>query len=419
MISSNSHLTGTLLLVGIAITAAEARATNGYFTHGTGVRAQAVAGASIALPQDALVAASNPAGTGRVGDRIDAGLTWFQPDRSSVIEGNQAGADGRYDGNDDAWFLLPDVGFTQTINEQLSWGIALYGNGGMNTSYTDNPYAAFGATGMAGVDLSQAFITPSVAWRTGNHSFGAAATFAYQRFEAKGLAPFDGFSSRPGSVTDLGHDTSTGWGVKLGWMGNVSDSVTLGIAWSSEIDMSNFDEYAGLFADDGDFDIPESFGAGIAWQLNEALTLAADWQRIQYSDIDSVGNPLAPLLSGVPLGVAGGPGFGWEDSEVYKLGTVYTVSDALTLRAGVSHMDQPIPGGETFFNILAPGVIETHVSFGSSWAVSDKSEWNFAYTRGLEKTVRGANSIPGPFGGGEADLTMHQNILAIGFTRLF
>ena len=44
MISSNSHLTGTLLLVGIAITAAEARATNGYFTHGTGVRAQAVAG---------------------------------------------------------------------------------------------------------------------------------------------------------------------------------------------------------------------------------------------------------------------------------------------------------------------------------------------------------------------------------------
>ena len=354
MTSSNSHLTSTLLLVGIAMSAAQAQATNGYFTHGTGVRAQAVAGVSLALPQDALVAASNPAGTGRVGDRIDAGLTWFQPDRSSVIEGNLAGADGRYDGNDDAWFLLPDIGFTRAVNEQLSWGIALYGNGGMNTSYADNPYAAFGASGMAGVDLAQAFITPSVAWRAGNHSFGAAATFAYQRFEAKGLAPFDGFSSRPGSVTDLGHDSNTGWGVKLGWMGNVSDSVTLGIAWSSEIDMSNFDDYAGLFADDGDFDIPESFGAGIAWQLNEALTLAADWQRIQYSDIDSVGNPLAPLLSGVPLGVAGGPGFGWEDSEVYKLGTVYTVSDALTLRAGVSHMDQPIPGGETFFNILAP-----------------------------------------------------------------
>ena len=183
--------------------------------------------------------------------------------------------------------------------------------------------------------------------------------------------------------------------------------------------MSNFDDYAGLFADGGGFDIPESYGAGIAWEVSEALTVAADWQRILYSDITSVGNPLAPLLTGVPLGVANGPGFGWDDSDVYKLGAVYRVTGALTLRAGVSHMDQPIPGSETFFNILAPGVIETHVSLGASWALSDRNEWNVAYTHGLEKTVRGTNSIPMPFGGGEADLTMHQNILAIGYTRHF
>ncbi|HAN26827.1 MAG TPA: long-chain fatty acid transporter [Haliea salexigens] len=417
MISQNRHLPGALLLAALAT--GNAHATNGYFTHGTGVRAQAVAGVSFALPQDALAAAMNPAGTALVGDRLDAGLTWFQPDRSSSISGNVAGANGSYDGNDDAWFLLPDIGFTRAVNEQLSWGVAVYGNGGMNTGYESNPYAAFGATGTAGVDLTQAFITPSVAWKSGAHSFGAAATFAYQRFEARGLAPFDGFSSRPGSVTDRGHDSSTGWGVKLGWMGEVHENITLGAAWSSEIDMSNFDDYAGLFADGGGFDIPESYGAGIAWEASEALTVAADWQRILYSDITSVGNPLAPLLTGVPLGVANGPGFGWEDSDVYKLGAVYRVTGVLTLRAGVSHMDQPIPGSETFFNILAPGVIETHVSLGASWALSDRNEWNVAYTHGLEKTVRGTNSIPMPFGGGEADLTMHQNILAIGYTRHF
>jgi len=417
VISQNRHLPGVLLLAAIAT--GNAHATNGYFTHGTGVRAQAVAGVSFALPQDALAAATNPAGTALVGDRLDAGLTWFQPDRSSSISGNLAGANGSYDGNDDAWFLLPDIGFASAVNEQLSWGIAVYGNGGMNTGYESNPYAAFGATGTAGVDLAQAFITPSVAWKNGTHSFGAAATFAYQRFEARGLAPFDGFSSRPGSVTDRGHDSSSGWGIKLGWMGEVHENVTLGAAWSSEIDMSNFDDYAGLFADGGGFDIPESYGAGIAWEVSEALTVAADWQRILYSDITSVGNPLAPLLTGVPLGVANGPGFGWDDSDVYKLGAVYRVTGALTLRAGVSHMDQPIPGSETFFNILAPGVIETHVSLGASWALSDSNELNVAYTHGLEKTVRGTNSIPMPFGGGEADLTMHQNILAIGYTRHF
>ncbi len=39
-----------------------ALATNGYFAHGYGVRSVGVAGVSIALPQDGLVAASNPAG---------------------------------------------------------------------------------------------------------------------------------------------------------------------------------------------------------------------------------------------------------------------------------------------------------------------------------------------------------------------
>ena len=119
----NSHISclpGILLLSAIVV--GDAQATNGYFTHGTGVRTQATAGVSFALPQDALAAATNPAGTGLVGDRLDAGLTWFQPDRGSSITGNLAGADGNYDGNDDAWFLLPDIGFTRAVNEQFSWG---------------------------------------------------------------------------------------------------------------------------------------------------------------------------------------------------------------------------------------------------------------------------------------------------------
>lgn len=39
-----------------------ALATNGYFSHGYGVKSQAIAGVGIALPQDGLTAATNPAG---------------------------------------------------------------------------------------------------------------------------------------------------------------------------------------------------------------------------------------------------------------------------------------------------------------------------------------------------------------------
>jgi long-chain fatty acid transport protein len=400
-----------------------ALATNGYFTHGVGLRAQGMAGVSIALPQDALAAANNPAGTALVGDRFDLEATWFRPDRGARISGNGFGADGSYDGNDDAWFLLPALGYTKRLDHGLSWGVALYGNGGMNTGYESNPFAAYGGTGTAGVDLAQVFLTPSLAWRHGRHSIGVAVTGAYQRFEARGLGPFDNpvFSSRPGAVTDLGHDESTGWGVKIGWHGQLTPTLALGATWSSKLSMEEFDDYAGLFADGGSFDIPETYGAGLSWQATPALTLAADWQHIRYDDIPAVANSLAPLLSGVPLGADGGPGFGWEDRDVWKLGARYRVGETLTLRAGYSTMDQPIPANETFINILAPGVIEEHASIGASWRPrgDEGGEWTFAYTRALENTVRGSGSIPPAFGGGEADLTMHQDILAVGYSWRF
>jgi long-chain fatty acid transport protein len=162
--------------------------------------------------------------------------------------------------------------------------------------------------------------------------------------------------------------------------------------------------------------VPASYGVGVAWQANDRLTLASDWQRIEYSDVKSVGNPLANLLSGNPLGSNNGGGFGWRDISVVKLGAVHAWSDAITLRAGVSHAQQPIPSSETFFNILAPGTIEDHVSAGISWKNSNGGEWTVSYTHALEQEVNGKGSIPMPFGGGEADVWLKEDILSVGYT---
>lgn len=76
-----------------------AGATNGYFSHGYGAKSQGMAGVGIALPQDALAAATNPAGTAAVGNRYDLGLTLFAPSRDASIIGNDFGADASYSGN--------------------------------------------------------------------------------------------------------------------------------------------------------------------------------------------------------------------------------------------------------------------------------------------------------------------------------
>jgi long-chain fatty acid transport protein len=219
-------------------------ATNGYFSHGYGVKAQGLAGVGIALPQDGLAAATNPSGTAFVGDRLDLGLTWFRPTRGTEISGNSAGLNGRYDGDDSKNFFIPEVGYVKQLSPRLAAGVAIYGNGGMNTNYGDNPWRSFGATGSAGVNLEQLFISPSLAVKVNeNHALGLAVNFAYQRFSAKGIGPFSGSSADAANFTNRGTDSATGWGVRLGYTGKLTSTLTVGATWASKVKTGDFERY--------------------------------------------------------------------------------------------------------------------------------------------------------------------------------
>ncbi|WP_022980125.1 OmpP1/FadL family transporter [Ideonella sp. B508-1] len=409
----------SVLLGGASVLPGVAHATNGYFTHGYGVKSEGMAGTGIALPQDALTGATNPAGTAWVGDRLDAGLNLFLPSRGASIEGNGAGLDGDYSGNGRKTFFIPEFGLTRQLDERLSLGLAVYGNGGMNTQYDRSPFAAFGETGHTGVNLEQLFISPSVAYRlTEDHAVSVALNLAYQRFSAEGLSPFTTASEAPTQVSGQGNDSSLGAGVRLGWIGQLSPGWRLGATWSSKIH-GRFDKYRGLFADQGSFDIPANYGVGLAYQPGSDWTLALDYQVIQYSGVKSVGTPLAPLLAGQPLGADGGAGFGWKDVHVVKLGAAYQWSPAVTLRAGYSHASEPVPQSQTFFNILAPGVVQDHATLGLSWKAGARSEWSAFYGRALKKTVHGQGSIPASFGGGEANVHLSEDVVGLSWGWLY
>ena len=396
-------------------------ATTGYFMHGYGVKAQGNAGTAIAQFQDALTIANNPAGLSWIGDRVDIGVTVFAPDRSAEITGNGAHANGQYDGNGRKYFVIPEIALNHQVNDQVALGLAIYGNGGMNTGYKQNPYAAFGNTGTAGVDLTQAFISPAVSWKYAkNQSIGVATNILYQRFEARGLSGFVGFSADGANLSNRGKDSSTGIGARIGWTGTFFDEhLTLGANYSSKINADRFDKYQGLFAEKGDFDVPESYGVGVAVKITPQLTVAADVQRINYSDVKSVGNPfdVTQLQQGHVFGTQKGPGFGWDDINIYKVGVTYQAHPKLILRAGYSHNDQPIPDSEVFLNILAPGVVQDHVSVGATWHVDQHQELSVAYTHALEEEVKG--QISPAFGGGEAKLKMSQDILGLSYGYKF
>lgn len=397
-----------------AFSAAPAHATNGYFEHGHGIKSQGIGGVAIALPQDALAAAANPAGTAFVGNRVDAGLSWFVPKRGAEIVGNAAPVNGSYDGNGKKHFIIPEFGVVRQIGPHLAAGIAVYGNGGMNTTYRRG-IPLFGS-GAAGVNLEQMFISPSLAWKvTQQHAVGAAVNFAWQRFRASGLANFDNpvFSSSPGKVTDRGTDGATGWGLRLGYTGKLTPDLTLGATWSSTIKPAKFEKYRGLFADGGSFDIPENYGIGAAWQLTPGLGVAADLDWIRFGDVRSVGAPLANFARG-QLGTAKGPGFGWKNIRVHKIGAAYALDPGLVLRVGYDHAGQPVPASETLFNMLAPGVVQKHLTTGATLRFAH-SELSIAYMHAFRQTVEGKGSIPQDFGGGNANIRLAEDSLGLAY----
>jgi len=73
-----------------------------------------------------------------------------------------------------------------------------------------------------------------------------------------------------------------------------------------------------------------------------------------------------------------------------KLGASYRPSalQGWELRAGLSHGQQPVQSGDVLFNIIAPGVIENHVTVGATTQLGEK-ELSFSLMYAPENSVSG------------------------------
>lgn len=395
-------------------------ATDGYFAEGYGIRARGMGGASIATALDAFGGANNPASMAFVGNRLDLGIYWFSPDRGAERTGSMPSLNGSVT-SDSTNFYVPELAVNWMLRPDMALGLTIYGNGGMNTDYPggqlncgQGPANLLCGQGSLGVNMSQLIVAPTFAWQFApQQSIGISPLFAYQKFEATGLQAFDrpGVSSYPGSVTNNGSDSSTGWGFRIGYQGKF-DAFRVGAMYTSKMSMGAFDSYKGLFAEQGSFDIPSHYGVGLAWEPDNQWLVAFDYERINYSDAKSVSNP---STNPPPLGGSNGPGFGWQDINVYRLGVQYRIDPTWTVRAGYNRSDNPITSRDVTFNILAPGVVQNHVTIGFSYAVNPASEISMAYGHAFNNEVSG----PSPMFGGNEKIWMSQNFVGIGWNTKF
>ncbi len=434
------------LAVAAAVVAPSAFATYGYFSHGYGMKAKGMAGAATAMTSDAFGGANNPASMVWVGNRFDLGLDVFSPhrkaDRSGAASASNINGSADSDKNE---FFVPEFGYNMMLDANSSFGVTVYGNGGMNTDYpggqitaasgvgtcdsfinmgggtTSSAYNLLCGTTRLGVDLMQLIIAPTYAVKINpSNSIGIAPLIGYQRFKAEGLQGFAAFSRDKGFLTNNGYDSAHGYGVRVGWMGKLNNAVTLGAAYSSRIYMTKFDKYRGLFAEQGDFDIPANWNIGAAVKVGQGTTVALDFQRIDYKSVRSVGNSSRNGGGNIgnTLGDDDDRGFGWSNAKVWKLGVEHQASSKLAIRAGYGLTTNPIDSRDVTFNILAPGVVRQHVTLGATYNLDKASEINVAFMHAANNDVSGP-SLFADFGvsAGNEKIEMYQNSLGAAWSK--
>jgi long-chain fatty acid transport protein len=452
MKSKTRNAAAWLFAASLFVLSGSALATNGYFTHGVGTQSKGMAGTGIGSNADmgSIMTASNPALGVFVNDSWEAGLSVFSPRRSyeaSDFESSSQGApieiapgvflpthsiaDGKVDSSSE-YFPIPWVSKNWSLANDGNITFAFYGRGGMNTDWDDQnasatsyfcggdptqgeppatgpgPYCA----GVAGVDLSQAFINVNYSAMIGdNFSWGIGPVIGFQMFEAKGVGTFVPVTktfattfdpAQVTSLTDNGHDTSYGYGLAAGIWWGITDTFSFGLSYQSKLSMSEFDDYSDLYAQAGGFDIPSSIKGGVSWLVNDSWRINFDVEQTAFSEVDSVGNPMVNLLACdspvLPLGATSvepclggeqGAGFGWDDMTTYKIGIEWASDQYNLWRFGYSYGEQPVQEADVLFNILAPGVMEQHFTIGWTRNRSNGHQFSLAFMYAPENDITG------------------------------
>ena len=454
----NLHIRFLAGAMAAALASESAIATNGLFLPGYGLRSQGMGGTGIAFGRDSQSTASNPANIVNTGMRGDVGFAVFGAEAHAAtglgtntpqnppntFSGSPYSFDGS-SGSSNKYFIMPEMGMTMPLTQKLHVGMAFLPNGGGASRYDENFFSYLGITPAKdkklGIELFQLLAPISVGYKLNeNHAIGASLALAVQRFRAFGLEAFQVFdlsatagvttiTADPAHLTGQGFDYSYGAGVKLGWLGEfLDDRVTLGLVYNSRTYMTKFDKYRGLFAEQGDLDIPESYGIGIAIKPVKNLVIAADVLKVKYTDVASIGNrgpgthprgaQNAQALKGLPshldpskeLGNDNGMGFGFTDQVVYKLGVQYGVNKKLQVRAGYNYGKSPIPDDQLTFATLAPATTEEHFSVGFTYKPSDELEVTgmYMYVPSNPQQNRSRQNVVS-----SAQIDMHQNIIGL------
>lgn len=385
------------------------------------VKHSGLGGAGVAYPQDSLSIVLNPASSAQLCNRFDLGLHWKWTNSTFSVNDTVIGAlpvTTRYK-NHDEHIVHPDFAVNYWLGCDISFGLAFHNS--FHAKFDANA-PIFGFT-LLGEDLEHKLmietITPVLAWRFCNcHTIGIGLPIYLSAYKNSGLDSFavGGLSIDPAHVTNNGWDHSTGWGINFGYLLQLMPNVDFGIFYQPKVSMKRHFRYRGFIADGGKIDIPEIVRAGFVYK-DDCWNLAFDVEHRSYSELDFWGNSF--LVTPTDFGSSDGPGLGWSNQTIFRVGADYRWDASWILRTGVETATVHNHGEDAFFSGVFGKAVTTTLSVGLTWVWDCDKEVSAYYAHGFKRKLHSE-----PFGIAETvtrDIEFEEdtNYLGISFGMHF
>jgi long-chain fatty acid transport protein len=368
--------------------------------------------------------------------RIDVAIAALQPDVNascSVCTPTGGSASAKSGGTA---YYMPAGGYVKK-DGAFTYGVGIFAQGGMGTEYTSNDWVSGGTgkatrseVGVGNIIVPLAYsVSPDLniagsldlVWggmdllmaMSGGQMAGLASTGNLSGSMMTPVGPFI-INSTPASVTNLsgmlqsgyfsfsdnskftGQAKATGYSGKLGVTYKINPQLTFGASYHAKTSLGDLTtstssmtatltqaasaafgatsmKYNGSVAIIN-FQFPETYGFGFAYQADKDLMLVADYKRIGWKNVmkgmnmtfNSADNGGLSLNMTLPQN--------WSDQNVYSFGGAYKATDALTLRAGASFANNPVP--DSLDNPLFPAIEKNSYTMGFGYAFDKANQVN-------------------------------------------
>lgn len=400
-----------------ACACSQAFATNGMNLEAYGAKAGGMGGASFAYDSGNSAVMNNPATLGLKPDgRTDfgIGITVLMPDVASrhPMAGESAS-------HGDAYYM-PSISWMHRA-DRFTWGAAVLSQGGMGTEYgagsslfAGGRDSAGNPTAMSGEEIrsevgvgrvmfplayrvSDALLVAGqldIVWATMDVRMDIdGQTFGLMAAGTPGVGSVSGSligALPPATVNYARFDFSDnndfngkakgqGYAGKLGLAYRIADGLTFGASYHSKTAINDLTA-DGAIVKVGtslgtqtmtgkitvvDFQWPETYGIGLAWQATPELMIAGDIKHISWANamkdftlrFETTGGSMTSVMEQ-----------NWKDQTVFMLGGQYMLASNVAARAGINIASNPVPEGT--LNPLFPAIIKNHFTAGLGWRMA-------------------------------------------------